>query len=205
MCDIAALAGAIPDEEGLDIFGIKTCESKWAPFFEHRTRSLLIGVNPGGDRLNRRWNPDCFSQTARRLLDTYPARIVLLGCPAEASMAKNMENMIGSEHVVNLSGRTSLHDLCYMIGRFDLLLTNDSGPMHIAAAAGTPVVGIFGPENPVSSPTLCQRGPLPCGLQGSALPAVLQIILRKLDLPFGHKAGRSVPGLSGSASNGKSE
>jgi len=49
---------------------------------------------------------------------------------------------------VNLAGKLRLNDLVYIISRFDLLLTNDSGPMHIAAAIKTPIVAIFGPEDP---------------------------------------------------------
>ncbi|OPY87995.1 MAG: Lipopolysaccharide core heptosyltransferase RfaQ [Syntrophaceae bacterium PtaU1.Bin231] len=147
MCDIAALTGATPDDQGLDVFWDRACESQWAPFFDEQ-KGLLIGVNPGGDRANRRWDPAGFAETAGNLLNAYRAKILLLGSPAETTIAGDIERRLGSELVVNLSGRMNLHELCYIISRLDLLLTNDSGPMHIAAATGTPVVGIFGPENP---------------------------------------------------------
>jgi len=54
-----------------------------------------------------------------------------------------------SNDLINLAGKLTLNDLIYIISRLNLLVTNDSGPMHIAAAVKTPVVAIFGPENPV--------------------------------------------------------
>jgi ADP-heptose:LPS heptosyltransferase len=50
---------------------------------------------------------------------------------------------------LNLAGKTSVDDLPYIMSRMDLLITNDSGPMHIAAATKTPLVALFGPEDPL--------------------------------------------------------
>jgi len=149
MCEIVALAGAVPDEGGMDVYWNKTYERKWAPFFDQQKDALLIGVNSGGDRPNRRWNPDHFATVVEELLRAYPARIVLFGGPGEEFLAKYIENHIQSPKVVSLAGKLNLNELCYIISKLDLFITNDSGPMHIAAAAGTPVVAIFGPENPM--------------------------------------------------------
>jgi ADP-heptose:LPS heptosyltransferase len=149
MCEIVALAGAVPDEGGMDVYWNKTYEREWAPFFDQQKDALLIGVNSGGDRPNRRWNPDHFATVVEELLRAYPARIVLFGGPGEEFLAKYIENHIQSPKVVSLAGKLNLNELCYIISKLDLFITNDSGPMHIAAAAGTPVVAIFGPENPM--------------------------------------------------------
>lgn len=150
MCEIVALSGAIADTGGMDVYWNKTCERQWDTFFDQQNDTLLIGVNPGGDRLNRRWNPAHFATVTKGLLRAYPpARIVLFGGPGEEHLAKYIENSIQSPKVISLAGKLNLNDLCYIISKLDLLITNDSGPMHIAAATGTPVVAIFGPENPM--------------------------------------------------------
>jgi heptosyltransferase-2 len=149
MCEIVALAGAVSDDGGMDVYWNKTYEREWTSFFDQQKDALLIGVNPGGDRPNRRWNPDHFATVVERLLKDYPARIVLFGGPGEEFLAKYIENHIHSPKLVSLAGKLNLNELCYIISKLDLFITNDSGPMHIAAATGTPVVAIFGPENPM--------------------------------------------------------
>ncbi len=149
MCEIVALAGAVADEGGMDVYWNKTYERQWAAFFDQQKDALLIGVNPGGDRPNRRWDPDHLATVVEELLRAYPARIVLFGGPGEEFLAKYIENHIHSPKMVSLAGKLNLNELCYIISKLDLFITNDSGPMHIAAAAGTPVVAIFGPENPM--------------------------------------------------------
>lgn len=148
MCEIVALAGAVPDDDGMDVYWNKTYEREWIPFFDQQKDALLIGVNPGGDRTNRRWNPDHFATVVERLLRDYPASIVLFGGPGEELLSMDIENRIHSPKVISLAGKVNLNELCYIISKLDLFITNDSGPMHIAAAAGTPVVAIFGPEDP---------------------------------------------------------
>ena len=150
MCDIAALAGAVSDDGGMDVYWNDSCGKQWIPFFDEQKDALLIGINPGGDRPNRRWNPDYFVTVTEELLRAYPlSRIVLFGGPGEEYLAKYIENNIQSPKVVSLAGKLNLNELCYIISRLNLFITNDSGPMHIAAATRTPVVAIFGPENPM--------------------------------------------------------
>jgi len=148
MCEIAVLDGAVPDEGGIDVYWDKACEQKWTRFIDEHKGALLIGMNSGGDRPNRRWNPEHFATVGEKLLRDYSASIILFGGPGEELLAKEIEKRIQLSRVVSLAGKLNLNELCYIISKLDLFITNDSGPMHIAAAAGTPVVAIFGPENP---------------------------------------------------------
>ena len=63
------------------------------------------------------------------------------------NIAKHIENKM-KNNVINLAGELTLNDLVYTISRLDLLITNDSGPMHIGAACGIPLVALFGPQDP---------------------------------------------------------
>ena len=151
MMDLARLAGGIPDDRGIEVFWDRRIEEKWASLFSYDKapeQDLKIGINPGGDRENRRWRPEYYAEVADRIMERFPARLFLLGGPGEEAIAREIEGKM-RHSTFNLSGQLSLNDLTYLISRFDLLITNDSGPMHIAAATGTPVVAIFGPENPM--------------------------------------------------------
>jgi len=151
MMDLARLAGGISDDRGIEVFWDRQAEEKWVSLFSDKKapeRELKIAINPGGDRENRRWLPEYYAEVADRIMERFPARLFLLGGPGEEAIALEIERKMG-HGTLNLSGQLSLNDLTYLISRFDLLITNDSGPMHIAAAAGTPVVAIIGPENPM--------------------------------------------------------
>jgi ADP-heptose:LPS heptosyltransferase len=150
MMDLARLAGGISDDRGIEVFWDRRMEEKWASLFSDNKapeQELNIAINPGGDRENRRWLPGYYAEVADRIMESFSARLFLLGGPGEEAIAREIEGKM-RHPTLNLSGQLSLNDLAYLISRFDLLITNDSGPMHIAAATGTPVVAIFGPENP---------------------------------------------------------
>jgi heptosyltransferase-2 len=79
-------------------------------------------------------------------------RWIILGGSADIALATEMTNSLGrlfpSAPPLNLAGRTTLRELCALLKLCRVLLTNDTGPMHVAAAVGTPVVAIFGSTSP---------------------------------------------------------
>ena len=103
-----------------------------------------LGINPGATYGSaKRWYPQKFAEVARAFSDSY--KIVLFGGPNEVEMANDIESRLHGVNVTNLAGKTSVQELCAMIGGLDLFITNDSGPMHVAAAYQVPTVAIFGP------------------------------------------------------------
>ena len=150
MTDIAALAGGVPDDGGTEVFWDKSVEVRWATLFEkegQETKPLCIGINPGADRPEKRWAPENHISVADRLAELRGAKMFVFGGPGEEDLADRIEKAM-QHPVTNLAGKLSLNELAYVISRLDLLVTNDSGPMHIAAAVKTPVVALFGPEDP---------------------------------------------------------
>jgi len=94
----------------------------------------------------KRWYPDRFAKVAKEFSNDY--NIVILGAPNELDIANEIEeNLIslGVGNYLNIAGKTNVEELCANIAGCSLLLTNDSGPMHIAAAFQTPTVAIIGP------------------------------------------------------------
>jgi heptosyltransferase II len=105
---------------------------------------MVLGVNPGATFGSaKRWYPERFAEAAAELSRRWGARIVVTGGPAETEMAARIEELLGGE-CLNLAGATNVRQLLALIKRCDFFITNDSGPMHIAAAFGVPLVAIFG-------------------------------------------------------------
>ncbi len=100
----------------------------------------LIGVNPSARWPTKLWGDGKFAELIRRL----PAdRVVLTGSAADRPRLDKL-----APHVRNLAGKTDLYELADLYRQCAVVITNDSGPMHIAAAVGTPVIALFGPTDP---------------------------------------------------------
>ena len=100
----------------------------------------LIAVNPSARWETKLWGNDNFAELVRRLPRD---RVVLTGSSAERDSVEQIAQ--GNR---NLAGQTDLFQLAELYRRCAVVITNDSGPMHVAAAVGTPVVAIFGPTDP---------------------------------------------------------
>jgi ADP-heptose:LPS heptosyltransferase len=110
---------------------------------------VVINVNASPLALERRWPQERFVQLAKWLLKKYEADIALIGSSAEREYTHAVANAIGAPMAVrNLAGALTLTELAALIGNVALFISNDSGPLHLAAALQKPVVGLYGPETP---------------------------------------------------------
>jgi len=113
----------------------------------------LVVLNPNAGRLSleRRWPRERFAQLARELVARERAHVVLIGTAAEAEYTAGVRELAPevAADVHDLAGGLDVGELCALLERADLVVSNDSGPMHLAAALGTPTLGLFGPETPV--------------------------------------------------------
>ena len=123
--------------------------------FEITDHHPLIALNTGATNSRAKcWPADRFAELADRLNKELNAQIVLIGGEAERDYADNVFRQIGKRHTVNLAGKTSMPELIGLLAECDLLVSNDTGPAHVAAALGTPTLTIFGPTNEFeTSPT----------------------------------------------------
>ena len=103
-------------------------------------------LNPGAAWPNKRWPPVYFAEVARALRTRHALRSLVLWGPAERDLAQNIVD--ASEGAAAVSPETAIADLVSLAKAAALMISGDTGPMHIAAAAGTPIVGIFGPTDP---------------------------------------------------------
>jgi lipopolysaccharide heptosyltransferase II len=110
----------------------------------------IIALHPGsgGYSTARRWAPERFAKLADTLFHDFGGQIVLVGGPEEAELHQQIISMTQSTVPVrSLAGKGSVHVTAAILELVDLFVGNDAGPMHLAAAVGTPVVAIFGLSN----------------------------------------------------------
>lgn len=108
---------------------------------------FVVGINPGATYgAAKRWYPERFAAVADALAARWGAKVVLFGGPGEVPIAGAIAAAM-TFSACNLAGRLSIRQLMAAIGRCDFFVTNDSGPMHIAAAFDVPLVAIFGPTD----------------------------------------------------------
>lgn len=137
---------------------------KWNP-----ARGRLISLLPGARWDNKRWPVENFADLVRRLSAAEPdVQFAILGGKADGDLAKAIAEASPSR-CLNLAGQTSLTEMIEWLRLSDLVITNDTGPMHIAAALRKPIVAIFGPTDPDGTGPYGQRNNV---LQNTELPCV---------------------------------
>lgn len=109
--------------------------------------TLWLGLNPGAEYgPAKRWPAERFAVVARELASVARARWLLFGGPADRGLTARIAAEVPG--ALDCAGRTTLRELMALLAGCRLLLTNDTGPMHLAAALGTPVVVPFGSTSP---------------------------------------------------------
>ena len=107
-----------------------------------------IGVHVSGGRAIKQWPVERFREVAERLVCQRGAAIVLTGTPEERAQVEAVRTALPPDRVLDVSSGVNLLTAAAVLQQIDLLVTGDTGPMHLAHAVGTPVVAIFGPSDP---------------------------------------------------------
>ena len=120
-------------------------EQRWAT--EVLQSDNVIAINPGAAYGSaKRWLPERFATVADTLAEHYDARILLTGGPGEIEIGGDIAAAMKCQPL-NMIGKTSVREMMSLLAHSRLLVTNDSGPMHVAAAFSTPIVAVFGPTD----------------------------------------------------------
>jgi lipopolysaccharide heptosyltransferase II len=110
--------------------------------------SKLILLQPGARWENKRWPAKYFAELVRSLAQKFPGtQFAILGGKDDQPLGKIISQAV-PEHCLNVCGATTLPEMVEWVRRCDLMITNDTGPMHVAAALGKPLVALFGPTAP---------------------------------------------------------
>ena len=125
----------------------------------------LIGIHPGGSSFDKRWPEKQYAELADRLARHYNATILLLRGPEEAELTRNIQQAMQGHSIAYAP--TTIRELAALLTCCQLVVCNDSGPMHLAAALDVPTVAIFGPTDhvawhPLSENASIVRRDMPC-------------------------------------------
>ena len=113
----------------------------------------LVAVNPMAKWKTKLWVPDLFAVLADRLLTEFPCEVIFTGSKEDRPVIDRILSMM-KNRAFNFAGQTGLKELADLYGRCRVLITTDTGPMHMAAAMGCRVVALFGPTSPPSNRSL---------------------------------------------------
>lgn len=140
-CSITPWKGGIPlhpqDMAGID----RLLADRFRP------GDTLIAINPMARWDTKLWEEERFIRLAQRLQQELDCRIIFTGSPSDHAVTERIIRALNPAPL-NLAGRTTLKELAYLYTRCRLVITTDTGPMHIAAAMGVPVIALFGPTAP---------------------------------------------------------
>lgn len=140
-CQLLARLG-IADGDGQLCLACTDEEQQWAAALLDSDN--VIAVNPGAAYGSaKRWLPERFAEVADTLANRYGAKIVLTGGPGEKEIGCDIAAAMDAE-VINMVGKTSVRQMMALLANSRLLISNDSGPMHVAAAFSVPIVAVFG-------------------------------------------------------------
>jgi ADP-heptose:LPS heptosyltransferase len=131
-------------------------------------------VHPGSRSSFRIWPAERFAAVCDRLQDELGAQVFLVAGPGEQALVRAIRSHAQS-HLIALNQRLNVGQFAALLAEFDAMLCHDSGPMHVAASVGTPVVALFGSQNaaiwrPLGPRHTVLQTPLPCACLGAAAP-----------------------------------
>lgn len=106
----------------------------------------IVVLNPGGNWNPKRWPPDRFAELADRLIKNYGVKVLITGEAKDKGLALAISNCMKNKPI-SICGKTKIRELAPILERAKLVISGDSGPMHIAVSTGTNVVALFGPTS----------------------------------------------------------
>ncbi len=146
-CDVSELTGEVASDSGMDSTPaeLSAAKNKVAEAGVDPARFVVLG--PGANWVSKRWPPALFGELAARLKAETGLQTVVAGAPSDQVIADAVV-AASDGAAVSLAGKTNLRELAALLHCASLVVSNDSGPMHIAALQGTPMVALFGPTRP---------------------------------------------------------
>jgi lipopolysaccharide heptosyltransferase II len=149
--DVVRSLGSIDDKDRFYRFFISEKDRKDIEKFlaqrEIKEGDFLVAINPGANWLPKRWPHENFARLCDRLLEKYQAKVIITGAKKDAELARRISSLSGARPII-ACGLTSLKQLGALFQRSSLVISGDSGPMHIAAAVGANLIALFGPTSP---------------------------------------------------------
>ncbi|MBW1873539.1 MAG: glycosyltransferase family 9 protein, partial [Deltaproteobacteria bacterium] len=123
-------------------------KQKWEDWLSsHQAKRPRIGIWPGSRKLERRWPVPFYIQLGKKLLQACGGSLVVLWGPGEEKLSEQFASAVSSDLII--APKTALTELAGLLRRLDLVVTNDTGPMHMSVAVGRPTVCLFASGDPL--------------------------------------------------------
>jgi lipopolysaccharide heptosyltransferase I len=142
LLEVASALGADVSEPRFDPV-IADADRQWARARLQGAGRPLLVLNVGARWLTKRWPPESFAAVARRAIDELGASVIAVGATEDQPLVEAVGNALRGRALIDLAGQTTLPQLAAIAAECDLFLSNDTGPLHLAAATGSPVVGVY--------------------------------------------------------------
>jgi ADP-heptose:LPS heptosyltransferase len=140
----------VPIADAAPSIGLPAADLAWADEWlrgQGLNGKPILGVHPGAGGPEKRWPADRFARVAENLASRHGCKVVVTGSQVDAQAVQDFMQNMGRE-IAQAPMTLSVGQLCALIQHFAVLLCNDCGPMHIAAALRVPVIAVFGPSSP---------------------------------------------------------
>jgi lipopolysaccharide heptosyltransferase II len=151
-------------------------------FFEN---DFVVGICPTGGWASKKCDPEKFAEIANAINSRFNAKVLILWGKSDENDAKIILNLLGSKAVY--APQTTIQEMAALISKCKLLVANDSGPMHISTAVGTPVLSMHGPTSPF------MQGPFGDQHDWIRLGELECIECNLLDCPRNHECFKNLP------------
>jgi len=134
----------VPDEDRVIL-------RQWLHRKEIQDEHRIVVIHPGsGERgKTRRWPEENFIELTSLILKNTDSNVIFCGSEMEKDLTDSICKIVSSDRAISAAGKFPIITLAALLYQSVLFIGNDTGPMHLAAAMGTPTIGIFGPETPV--------------------------------------------------------
>lgn len=146
---------------------------------------FVVGLSPTGGWQSKKCSPEKLAETGFEIIKKYNAKILVIWGPSDFEDAIKIHQIIGNNSF--LAPDTSLSEMAALISKCKILIANDSGPMHISTAVGTPVLSIHGPTNPL------HQGPFGEKHEWVQYSELDCITCNLLECPRNHECFRDLP------------
>lgn len=145
--NLAKAIGADTSKKDYEFFITEPDRKKSESILESRgvsNNNRIVVLNPGGNWDPKRWPVSRFAELGDRLIERYGVKILITGAEKDKALADKISKVMKNKPI-SICGQTTIRELASILERSELVISGDSGPMHIAISVGTDVVALFGP------------------------------------------------------------
>ncbi|TDX59236.1 lipopolysaccharide heptosyltransferase II [Orenia marismortui] len=137
------------DDQGIELAISQEANENMISFLKDHdldSQDKLIGLNTGGSWPTKQWTEEGFAELGDKLQNQLKAKVIFFGGPGDVERVNKIVSLMNTNPII-ATGKTTLKELAALAEKCDLFISGDTGPVHVAAAVGTPTIALFGPSD----------------------------------------------------------